>query len=554
MRKNTDGNREAEIALLGAAIFAPDEVLPQLVERIEPRHLHLRPHRLIFETLLSMYREDELINNITVADRLERQGKLQDVGGRAYISKLLEDPPIPSQVGGIVEVILDYAQRWELHHRLAEAAERALEDPTDALDRVVTELKLAAVQEPGETAVATAPTPFPKDACLGLAADFATLYGRVVESPKSFLFASFLTCLGGLIGDRVALKSATRNPARLYTVLLGPSGSARKSTAIKLAVGFFERAVEGFPAVRGIGSAEGLAKVIKERGYTNCLLAFDELRSFVDKAKIDGSVLLPVVNSLFEDSYSENHTKGRTIELENVHLSLLSACTLDTFSEIFNRHFIGIGFPNRLFLVLDDAKDRKPIPKEVDREAELGLIAQMGAILARLRSHSPDNPLLLGLTPEAERIWGEFYETIPQTMSGIRLDQIGLRLAMLLAISQDKTEIDEATIKAAIRISKWELQVREEVLPIEADNAIAKMEEKIRRTLRARGPLKERELKRFTHANRSGLWIFETAKDNLRRAGEVAFRARDRVYVLLDGANGIVAKSVATSRNGGSRR
>ena len=540
--------RRVEEALLGSVLLVPS-VLPQLTEQLVPECFAHGPHRVLFARLVAMWQErDPLIisaidsgefNLTLLAERIrEELGKaLQQAGHEplvaSWLSELRERAAVPAMVPTLTEELKRAALARELHQRLLEAAEKALEDPNEALDQLVIQLKLQAAR-PSEATLSVAPAPFPECALLGLAGDFAEFYAQAVESPKSFLFASFLTCLGALVGDRVALKAATRNPARLYTVLLGPSGTARKSTAIKLTVGFFSKAVENFPIVRGIGSAEGLAKLIEKCNYTNCLLVFDELKAFVDKAKIDGSVMLSVVNTLFEESYAENHTKSHHIKLENVHLSLLSACTLDTFTQLFNTHFIAIGFPNRLFLVLDEAKDRKPVPLEVDRHAELELIQRLGGILARVRSYSPENPLLMELTPEAEAQWAQFYHALPRTVSAIRLDQIGLRLAMILALSAGKEYIDREVIEAVIALCHWEFKVREEVMPVDAENRIAQMEEKIRRTLRNRGPMKERDLKRFINANRAGLWVYDAAKSNLLHAREVAFDPRRRVFVLLE--------------------
>jgi hypothetical protein len=75
---------------------------------------------------------------------------------------------------------------------------------------------------------------------------------------------------------------------------------------------------------------------------------------------------------------------------------------------------------------------------------------------------------------------------------------------MLMAISAHKTEIDADVIRAAIEIAKWQLAVREEVMPIDAYNAIAAMEQKIVRKLRARGPLGEKKLRDLTNAYRAG--------------------------------------------------
>jgi hypothetical protein len=62
---------------------------------------------------------------------------------------------------------------------------------------------------------------------------------------------------------------------------------------------------------------------------------------------------------------------------------------------------------------------------------------------------------------------------------------------------------------------------------------MAQMEERIRRTLRQHGPLRERELKRYVSANRAGLWFYAKAADNLRNCGEIEYNAKRREYRLV---------------------
>jgi hypothetical protein len=138
------------------------------------------------------------------------------------------------------------------------------------------------------------------------------------------------------------------------------------------------------------------------------------------------------------------------------------------------------------------------------------------------------------LTPEALSIWSEFYATIPRTVTGTRIDSIGLRLAMLMALSAHKLEIDTDVIHAAIEIAKWQLAVREEVMPVEASNAIAALEQRICKVLKSRGPLRERDIRRYVNAERVGLWAFSTALSNLQQAGMVRYDPRRRVYAVLD--------------------
>ena len=78
----------------------------------------------------------------------------------------------------------------------------------------------------------------------------------------------------------------------------------------------------------------------------------------------------------------------------------------------------------------------------------------------------------------------------------------------------------EFTILKTIALMNWELAVRRRHDPIDAENKTAQMEEKIRRALEG-GPMKDYELKQKVHGNRAGIWIYNTAKDNLANEGEL---------------------------------
>ena len=528
----------AERAVLGAALLEPASIVPQLRDQLAVEELYLRAHQHIYTAILDALDAgtpaDAKTLLFAVGNLLEERKQLDEVGGQVYLSDLVTQACLSASIPFYIEKIKESARKREIQARLLEAFEKAREDPDGALEEIIAHVKLDKLMTALDGAQPSAGIAFPESAYLGLAADFADTYSTACESPKSYFYLSFLTCLGALVGDRVCLQGATKAPARLYTVLLGPSGISRKSTAIKLTTDFFARHVVGFPVIRGLGSAEGLAKTISKRGYTNCLIVFDELRTFVDKAKIEGSILLSIVNTLFDETRVEHHTKGHDIELQDVHLSLLSACTLDTFANLFDANFVAIGFPNRLLLVLDDSKAAIPVPREVPPSVEQALAQELGAILYELRSYTPTNPLTVRLTPEALDIWAEFYKSIPRTVTGTRIDSIGLRLAMLIALSAHKHKIDAEVIQAAIEIARWQLAVREEVMPVEAHNAIAALEQRIVKVLKSRGPLRERDLRRHVHAERVGLWVFSTALSNLQHAKVVRYDPRNRVYAVLD--------------------
>ena len=55
-----------------------------------------------------------------------------------------------------------------------------------------------------------------------------------------------------------------------------------------------------------------------------------------------------------------------------------------------------------------------------------------------------------------------------------------------------------------------------------AEKDIERLEEKIRRCLKAKSPRTRRELRQSVHADRDGLWAFQTAHNNLTDNGDIA--------------------------------
>ena len=102
-----------------------------------------------------------------------------------------------------------------------------------------------------------------------------------------------------------------------------------------------------------------------------------------------------------------------------------------------------------------------------------------------------------------------------------RLDTLGFRLLALIALTTGKTAIDTDTVGTVRLILAYELRMRELTDPIDADNTIAKLEEKIRRVLAHKGRMKTRDLKKAVNAHRTGLWAFDQAIKNLGAAQEI---------------------------------
>jgi hypothetical protein len=130
------------------------------------------------------------------------------------------------------------------------------------------------------------------------------------------------------------------------------------------------------------------------------------------------------------------------------------------------------------------------------------------------------SPTVYKVDNEATARFDEWYQRREDSIFERRLDTYGHRLMLIHAAMLGRTVIDLEVVEGVIALLDYQLDVRRECDPVDAENSIAQMEEKIRRAL-ARGPLKERELKRRCHYERHGLWIWNKALENLKNAGEV---------------------------------
>jgi hypothetical protein len=359
-------------------------------------------------------------------------------------------------------------------------------------------------------------TPFPETVLSGVAGDFAKLYSSYLESPPEFFFMSFLTCLGSILSGHATLETELKPQSRLYTILLGQSADDRKSTAISKTVEFFRETIAEFRTSWGVGSAEGLQKRFETDH--NVLLCLDEFKLFVSKCKIQSSVLLPCVTTLFESNRYENRTKLSEIALHNAHLSLLAASTVQTYDSCWDSQFTDIGFNNRLFLVPGNAKRRFSIPPKIPNDAKQEIGRELQKILG-FCGHGWELPI----TPEAQEVFHEWY--MNQEGGSVhtkRLDTYAMRLMLLLSVNEFQDRVTPEIVTKAVALCDWQKEMRQQHDPVDADSIAAKLEEKIRRVL-VKGPKSDRELKRYTNAHRSGLWFFDAAKKNLTTNKEITW-------------------------------
>lgn len=85
-------NREAEEAVIGSVLINP-EVLPVLQGTLTGEDFYIVRHRFIWESFMALEKSHTPIDFLTVSEELERRGTLEEIGGNAYITLLLNQVP-----------------------------------------------------------------------------------------------------------------------------------------------------------------------------------------------------------------------------------------------------------------------------------------------------------------------------------------------------------------------------------------------------------------------------------------------------------------------------
>jgi replicative DNA helicase len=117
VEKQLPQNIEAECGVLGSIIIDPEAIV-QVADFLQGEDFYRDANRTIYETVVQLYEQRIPADFITICDVLERQNKLNEVGGPGYITALINQVP----TSGNVEYYGRIVERNAIMRRLAHAA------------------------------------------------------------------------------------------------------------------------------------------------------------------------------------------------------------------------------------------------------------------------------------------------------------------------------------------------------------------------------------------------------------------------------------------------
>jgi len=130
-------NLEAEQSLLGSLLIDKDAVT-KIADRVRPEDFYRESHQHIFEAMLQLYERHEPIDILSLGNRLEEQGLLQRVGGRATLVELSNMVPTSANVGHYADIVQKKATLRRIISAATEITQIGYEEGEDveaSLDR-----------------------------------------------------------------------------------------------------------------------------------------------------------------------------------------------------------------------------------------------------------------------------------------------------------------------------------------------------------------------------------------------------------------------------------
>ena len=111
MSRTLPNSLEAEVAVLGSMLIAPEAASLALSALNFDGAFYRGAHQTIFNAMLELNpgKSEAALDPVVLADHLERSGRLDEVGGRAYLSQLMDSVPTAANIEHYVDIVREKA-------------------------------------------------------------------------------------------------------------------------------------------------------------------------------------------------------------------------------------------------------------------------------------------------------------------------------------------------------------------------------------------------------------------------------------------------------------
>ena len=257
----------------------------------------------------------------------------------------------------------------------------------------------------------------------GLIGDFLQGVSPLTEATEPAMLAHLLPAIGMLVGPKPHTHSGGRQPARLNSVVVGPSGTGRKGTASGIIANMMKAVDEEFwnnQHVSGLSSGEGLINKLADYWETDkdgnkekitvekrLFVLEPEFSRVLAQIRREGNILSQIVR----DAYDSGDLCTLTVNARvanATHVAIVGHITPEELAQRFNHIEMANGFGNRFMWFYTKSEnmivDLEPIPDEHTQPMEKRLRTLYD------KANKLKRPMRVKLTKQAKELWHHIYE------------------------------------------------------------------------------------------------------------------------------------------------
>ena len=212
--------------------------------------------------------------------------------------------------------------------------------------------------------------PFPKVENK-LCNEYIDIMTDVTEAPASYHFFTFMTVVGMLVNRNAYVQwGSDRIYPNLWTMIVGQTGRARKSSTINKGRDILYRTAPDLQILSSLATWEGLLLAMSRKDEEpnlqseKTLICMSEFDGFLKKSRNDAiSHLIPELCNIYDcPPEVKNSTKGSPIVVKNPFLSILAGIQPEVLEKSFQTGDVNGGFAGRFIYVYDVSDKEIPIP------------------------------------------------------------------------------------------------------------------------------------------------------------------------------------------------
>ncbi len=123
-------DEEAEKSVLGAVLI-DSSAMNIVAEFLKPEHFYMPEHQAIFSAMLTLFEKQQPVDLITLSDELKLEGVIKKIGGKTYLSDLINTVPTSAYVEHYGKIIVGHYIKRKLIEFSSRMIEKAFADKSD---------------------------------------------------------------------------------------------------------------------------------------------------------------------------------------------------------------------------------------------------------------------------------------------------------------------------------------------------------------------------------------------------------------------------------------